>query len=73
MRGRDVEVGAAYAMRPRAKDRLPARVVITAVESGAVRWVDRETGRAGGCLLRDLLGPWEPHEAADRAVSELVD
>lgn len=73
MRGRDIEVGRAYAARPRTKDRLPARIVVTAIETRAVRWVDHDTGRAGRCLLRDLLGPWEPHQAADRAATDLVD
>lgn len=75
MRRREVEIGQTYAARPRASDRLPARVVVTAVEPRTVRWVDSDsdTGAAGRCLLRDLLGPWEPHAAADRAASELVD
>jgi hypothetical protein len=73
MRRRGIEVGQAYAVRPRTNDRLPARIVITAIETRAVQWVDSDTGRAGRCLLRDLLGPWEPHEAADRAASDLVD
>jgi hypothetical protein len=60
-------------MRPRATDRLPARVVITAIETRAVQWVDSDTGRADRCLLRDMLGPWEPHEASDRAASDLID
>jgi hypothetical protein len=72
MRRRDIEVGQAYARRPQATDRLPTRVVVTAIESRDVRWVDCDTGRTGRCLFRDLLGPWEPHEAADRAVSDLV-
>ena len=73
MRRRDIAVGEAYAVRPRTRDRLPARVVVTALETRAVRWVHSDTGRAGRCLLRDLLGPWEPHEAADRPASDLVD
>ena len=47
--------------------------MVTAIETRAVRWVDHDTGRAGRCLLRDLLGPWEPHQAADRAATDLVD
>jgi hypothetical protein len=57
MRRRDIEVGEAYAVRPRTNDRLPARIVITAIETRAVQWVDSDTGRAGRSLLRDLLGP----------------
>lgn len=73
MRGRDIEVGEAYAIRPRTSDRLPARIEVTAIESRAVRWIHHDTGRAGRSLLRDVLGPWEPHQAADRAATDLVD
>ena len=33
MRRRDIAVGEAYAVRPRTRDRLPARVVVTASSS----------------------------------------
>lgn len=57
MRRRDIEVGEAYALRPRADDRLPTRVEVSEIDTRTVQWIDPTTGRRGRCFFRDLLGP----------------